>query len=98
MAFMRLITPSLFRFETRHPETGAVIEVEAEYLPPRRGSRDGYGAPLEPDDPEEIVIRHVRTRAGSPVPFGDFEPLLVEEAIALAETKRRFIRSQLRIR
>ena len=58
--------------------------MEAEYCPPRRGSRDLYGAPLEPDEPAEILIRHVRTRAGSPVLFGDFEPSLAAEAIARA--------------
>ena len=75
------------RFEARHPETGETIEVEAEYFPPRCGSRDCYGAPLEPDDPEEMLIRHVRTRAGVPVPvpipFGDYEEWLIKEAFSL---------------
>jgi hypothetical protein len=77
---VRRLSPSLFRFESRHPETGEMIEVEAEYFAPRRGSRDLYGAPLEPDDPEEILIRHVRTRSGAPVPFGKFERELEDEA------------------
>ncbi len=80
---VQLISPSLFRFETRHPETGMLIEVEAEHFPARRGSRDRDGVLLEPDDPEEILIRHVRTCAGTPVPFGDFEPCLIEQAFSL---------------
>ena len=79
-ALVKLLTPTLFRFETRHPETGERIEVEAEFLPALCGSRDVYGAPLEPDDPAEMRIRHAWTGAGAPVPFGGIEPELEREA------------------
>ena len=75
-----MISPSLFRFQTRHPETGEWLEVEAEYFPARAGSRDRDGALLEPGDPEEMLIRRVWNGAGEPVPFGEFEPELLRRA------------------
>jgi len=32
------------------------IEVFGEYRPAERGSRDRYGLPLEPDEPEELEL------------------------------------------
>ena len=69
----------MFWFHTHHPDTGEPLEVEAAYSPARRGSRDRYGAPLEPDDAAELVIRHVWTRLGDPVDFEAFEDGLVVE-------------------
>lgn len=38
---------------------GLRLEVEFDYSPAHRGSRDKYGAPLEPDEPEECDITEV---------------------------------------
>ena len=74
----------MFWFETAHPETGEALEVEAVYCRPWRGLRDGYGAPIEPDDEEDVVICEVRNRAGERVAFESFREALEEEGLQLA--------------
>jgi hypothetical protein len=66
----------MFWFETEHPVTGEALEVEAVYLPPWRGLRDAFGAPLEPDDFETVAICEVRNRAGERVEFANIEETL----------------------
>lgn len=39
------------------------------FAPPRRGERDGFGVPLEPDEPAELVIVRVEDRAGVEVRY-----------------------------
>jgi len=70
----------MFWFETAHPETGEALEVETVYLPPQRGLRDAYGAPLEPDAPEAVMVCEVRNRAGERVPFTGFLRQIEAEA------------------
>lgn len=38
---------------------GVEMEVEFDYSPPCRGSRDKYGVPLEPDEPESLGLTAV---------------------------------------
>jgi hypothetical protein len=71
----------MFWFDVRHPETGEWLEVEATYQPPWRGSRDRYGVPEEPDDPEELEICRVCNKAGEEVPFAEIEGDLVEAGL-----------------
>jgi len=78
----------MFWFETRHPETGEPLEVEAVYHAPWRGLRDCYGAPLEPDDAEAVRICEVRNRTGERVEFAAFKTALEEEGFAFAREKR----------
>lgn len=54
----------MFRFETVHPETGEPLEVEARYVRPRRGALDEFGLPMEPDEPEMVLISRVTPRCG----------------------------------
>jgi len=35
---------------------GITLEVAYDYQPQHRGSRDRYGVPLEPDEPEEVEV------------------------------------------
>ena len=70
----------MFWFETDHPETGEWLEVEAEWSPSRRGLRDWFGAPLEPDDLEELIICRVWDRFGTAVPHVAFESILLAQA------------------
>lgn len=42
------------------------IEVQFEYSEARKGSRDRYGVPEEPDDPEEIEITAVNVMVPQP--------------------------------
>ncbi len=72
------------RFHAPHPETGEPLRVEAVYHPARRGLRDRYGAPLEPDDAAEIILCDVWNRAGEPVAFAAFEEELLDRALRLA--------------
>ncbi|MEI7957634.1 MAG: hypothetical protein WCI40_00880 [Verrucomicrobiota bacterium] len=78
----------MFWFETAHPETGEALEVEAVYCAPWRGLRDGYGAPLEPDDEEAVRICGVRNRDGDAVEFAAFQTALEEAGFAFAREKR----------
>ena len=59
----------MFLFHTAHLQTGELIEVQAMGYRPRRGVRDRFGIPLEPDDEGEVVIEHVWNRAGEPIAF-----------------------------
>ena len=68
----------MFWFETVHPETGEPLEVEAVYYPQRRGLRDRFGAPVEPDDQETVGICEVRNRAGEQVRWDEFQDQLLE--------------------
>jgi hypothetical protein len=54
----------MFWFTATHPETGEPLEVEAQYTRARRGQRNEFGLPLEPDEPETIVILKTRGREG----------------------------------
>jgi len=76
----------MFWFETVHPETGEALEVEAVYWKPWRGLREGYGAPLEPDDAETVVICEVRNREGESLDFADFEETLESDGLRLARS------------
>ena len=38
---------------------GVDLEVDYTYYPATRGSRDSYGAPLEPDEPEHLEVERV---------------------------------------
>lgn len=77
----------MFWFESVHPETGEALEVEAVYFRPRRGLRDEFGAPLEPDDVEAVVVAEVRNRAGEPVPFEAFRGAMEAEGWEFAREK-----------
>ena len=67
----------MFWFRTAHPEIGETLEVEAVHIPHRRGARDCYGAPLEPDDVEEVQICEVRSVSdGELVDFTNFQEIL----------------------
>ncbi|MDD5349891.1 MAG: hypothetical protein PHQ12_06745 [Chthoniobacteraceae bacterium] len=70
----------MFWFRTAHPETGEALEVAAVYIPPRRGARDGYGVPLEPDDAEEVRVCEVRRHGGEVVDFSAFQEALEAQA------------------
>ena len=56
------------------------VIVQFAHYPPRRGQRDRYGAPLEPDEPEDWEIINVTTLDGRPVPFEHFEDELLKQA------------------
>jgi len=79
----------MFWFETVHPETGEALEVAAVYFPARRGLRDAYGAPLEPDDEEAVVVCEVFNRAGKPVEWRGLEDSLIVEAWRHIDLPRR---------
>lgn len=85
---------SIFRFEAAHPETGEFLEAEAAYYPARRGAREvgngGFGAPLEPDEEEEIVIRRLWNEAGEAVSFASlsgFEEELIEHGFCVVRQR-----------
>lgn len=78
-----------FRFDAVVPQTGEPVEAAARYCPARRGLRDRHGVPLEPDDPEELILLQVRNRAGEPVPFGGFEDDLVESGLRAVHLGRK---------
>lgn len=52
-----------YTFDTYLRETDDRCEIDVtvqfDYYPPSRGSRDRWGAPLEPDEPENIEITSV---------------------------------------
>ncbi|MEI6350058.1 MAG: hypothetical protein WCP06_03010 [Verrucomicrobiota bacterium] len=79
----------MFWFKTRHPESGEPIEVEAAYHGRRRGLRDRYGAPLEPDEEAELVVCRVWNRAGEEMEFSGVEEELVAEGVRVVEEKGR---------
>ena len=56
------------------------LEVDFDYNRACRGSRDRYGVPLEPDDPESIDINTV-TLDGKDYPTTKEESERVEEAV-----------------
>ena len=74
----------MFWFETSHPETDERIEVEAVYRAGWRGSRDCYGAALEPDDSEEVVISYAWNQAGEAIDFDEFEEELIAQGMRIA--------------
>ncbi len=76
----------MFAFRTAHPQTGDPLCIEAVYHAPVRGLRDRYGAPIEPDDPEEIVICEAYDAAGERIDF-----TAIETPLALAA--RAFLHS-----
>jgi hypothetical protein len=41
---------------TIYDESDTAINVTGEYTPPRRGARDEYGAPMEPDEEDSMEI------------------------------------------
>jgi hypothetical protein len=69
----------MFWFRTPHPLTGEPLEVEAVYVRPRRGRRDEFGLPLEPDEPEAIILAEIRDRDGQII---DSE--IIEEKVEVA--------------
>ena len=77
----------MFWFHTTHPETGQPIEVQVEYHRPKRGLRDRFGVPLEPDDGEEFVVCEVWNRAGEPIDCSAFQTRLIEEAITVFDIR-----------
>jgi len=70
----------MFWFRTTHPETGEALEVGAVYFPPHRGARDATGAPLEPDDTEEVRVCEVWSRRGVIPDFSAFREALERQA------------------
>lgn len=66
---------------------GVEVEVTYSYIPPSRGARDslggipGAGAPLEPDDPAEIVVDAVEVNGV------DIKDLLSGFAMAQAQAR-----------
>ena len=70
----------MFWFWTAHPETGEALEVAAVYFPRRRGANDASGAPLEPEDAEEVKVCEVRNRQGATLDFSAFAEALEGEA------------------
>ena len=69
----------MFWFDATHPDTGEPLEVEAVRYRSRRGLRDCYGAPMEPDDEEELTICRVRDQFGREMAFPDLEAFLLEQ-------------------
>ncbi|XHR29555.1 MAG: hypothetical protein ACFUZC_03155 [Chthoniobacteraceae bacterium] len=59
----------MFWFTTAHPLTGEPLEVEALYRRPRRGRRDEFGQPMEPDEPEAVIVAEVLDRKGQVVDY-----------------------------
>ena len=78
----------MFWFETIHPETGELIEIEAEYRAPRRGLRDRFGGPVEPDDDEELIVIGVWNRDGERVEFAKFEKEFCERGLRIVRERR----------
>ncbi|MEI8233466.1 MAG: hypothetical protein WCH57_02135 [Verrucomicrobiota bacterium] len=70
----------MFWFRTVHPGTGEALEVAAVYFPRRRGARDASGAPLEPDDAEEVRVCEVRGVQREVVDFSAFQEALERQA------------------
>lgn len=58
--------------------------VEYQYYPPSRGARDRFGAPLEPDYPDEIHITKVETFSGE-----DLTEIISDRIFAEIENKIR---------
>jgi hypothetical protein len=50
-----------------HLNDNVEINVTAEYEPPTRGSRDSFGAPIEPDDEGGISIQEITLLSGQAV-------------------------------
>lgn len=67
----------MFWCEAVHPETGQRLEVEASWFPAKRGLRDCFGAPLEPDDEAELVICRVWDSRGNAVAYSAIEGELI---------------------
>ena len=59
----------------------AVIEVSGTYYPGCAGSRDEYGAPLEPDDDEEVEILDAVDEFGNTRNLSSAEERAATEAI-----------------
>lgn len=55
------------------------LEVEYRYSKGMRGSRDRWGVPLEPDDPEEVEIQSVTDANGNEVELTKAEMDRVEQ-------------------
>lgn len=66
----------MFWFKAQHPETGEPLEVEAVYFRKKPGLKDLYGVPLEPDDPEMVVVYAARDASGKAVDFQAFRDTL----------------------
>jgi len=62
-----------------HPDHGDKIEVEYAYHPARRGCRDKYGAPEEPDEHESVLIVEARSEeTGALVSIEGWENQLID--------------------
>jgi hypothetical protein len=61
---------------------GVKIEVEFEYHRARRGARDSFGVPMEPDDPEDVEIKSVKVGGAEIIALlGMKEIAEIEEAV-----------------
>ena len=75
----------MFWFKTLDPESGEPVEVEAVYRRRCRGTRDRYGAPLEPDEEAEIVVCRVWNQAGEEMGFSGVAEEFIEEGRRVLE-------------
>lgn len=62
---------------------GVPLEVDFSYLHFRRGDKDKYGAPMTPDDPEDVDIEEVRC--------GEHEILCLMDDSSYSQVKKEIL-------